>query len=69
MGGAVRRRMGRTYPGWAAVVTALARFAGLGVEEYQASTALELWPGTVNETLSHAGPLTRSVADARASSS
>ena len=28
--------------------------------------ALPIWPGTVNETLSHAGPLTRSVADARA---
>jgi aspartyl-tRNA(Asn)/glutamyl-tRNA(Gln) amidotransferase subunit A len=28
--------------------------------------AIPLWPGTVNETLSHAGPLTRSVADARA---
>jgi aspartyl-tRNA(Asn)/glutamyl-tRNA(Gln) amidotransferase subunit A len=28
--------------------------------------AIPVWPGTVNETLSHAGPLTRSVADARA---
>jgi aspartyl-tRNA(Asn)/glutamyl-tRNA(Gln) amidotransferase subunit A len=27
---------------------------------------IPVWPGTVNETLSHAGPLTRSVADARA---
>ena len=27
--------------------------------------AIPLWPGTVNESLSHAGPLTRSVADAR----
>ena len=27
--------------------------------------AIPVWPGTVNETLSHAGPLTRSVADAR----
>jgi aspartyl-tRNA(Asn)/glutamyl-tRNA(Gln) amidotransferase subunit A len=28
--------------------------------------AIPVWPGTVNETLSHAGPLTRSVADAAA---
>jgi aspartyl-tRNA(Asn)/glutamyl-tRNA(Gln) amidotransferase subunit A len=28
--------------------------------------AIPVWPGTVNENLSHAGPLTRSVADARA---
>ena len=28
--------------------------------------AIPVWPGTVNETLSHAGPLTRSVDDARA---
>jgi aspartyl-tRNA(Asn)/glutamyl-tRNA(Gln) amidotransferase subunit A len=28
--------------------------------------AIPVWPGTVNETLSHAGPITRSVADARA---
>ena len=28
--------------------------------------AIPVWPGTVNESLSHAGPLTRSVADARA---
>jgi aspartyl-tRNA(Asn)/glutamyl-tRNA(Gln) amidotransferase subunit A len=28
--------------------------------------AIPVWPGTVNETLSHAGPLARSVADARA---
>jgi aspartyl-tRNA(Asn)/glutamyl-tRNA(Gln) amidotransferase subunit A len=28
--------------------------------------AIPVWPGTVNETLSHAGPMTRSVADARA---
>jgi aspartyl-tRNA(Asn)/glutamyl-tRNA(Gln) amidotransferase subunit A len=28
--------------------------------------AIPVWPGTVNETLSHAGPLTRSVADAHA---
>jgi aspartyl-tRNA(Asn)/glutamyl-tRNA(Gln) amidotransferase subunit A len=28
--------------------------------------AIPVWPGTANETLSHAGPLTRSVADARA---
>ncbi len=28
--------------------------------------AIPVWPGTVNETLSHIGPLTRSVADARA---
>jgi aspartyl-tRNA(Asn)/glutamyl-tRNA(Gln) amidotransferase subunit A len=27
--------------------------------------AIPVWPGTVNETLSHAGPLTRSVQDAR----
>jgi aspartyl-tRNA(Asn)/glutamyl-tRNA(Gln) amidotransferase subunit A len=27
--------------------------------------AIPVWPGTVNETLSHVGPLTRSVADAR----
>jgi aspartyl-tRNA(Asn)/glutamyl-tRNA(Gln) amidotransferase subunit A len=27
--------------------------------------AIPVWPGTVNETLSHAGPLTRSVRDAR----
>lgn len=29
-------------------------------------SAIPVWPGTVNESLSHAGPLTRSVADARA---
>ena len=28
--------------------------------------AIPVWPGTVNETLSHAGPITRSVDDARA---
>lgn len=28
-------------------------------------SAIPVWPGTVNESLSHAGPLTRSVADAR----
>jgi len=28
--------------------------------------AIPVWPGTVNETLSHAGPLARSVADVRA---
>jgi len=28
--------------------------------------AVPVWPGTVNETLSHAGPMTRSVADAAA---
>ncbi len=28
--------------------------------------AIPVWPGTVNESLSHAGPLTRSVGDARA---
>jgi aspartyl-tRNA(Asn)/glutamyl-tRNA(Gln) amidotransferase subunit A len=28
--------------------------------------AIPVWPGTVNESLSHAGPLTRAVADARA---
>jgi aspartyl-tRNA(Asn)/glutamyl-tRNA(Gln) amidotransferase subunit A len=28
--------------------------------------AIPVWPGTVNETLSHAGPMARSVADARA---
>jgi aspartyl-tRNA(Asn)/glutamyl-tRNA(Gln) amidotransferase subunit A len=29
-------------------------------------SAIPVWPGTVNESLSHAGPLTRTVADARA---
>lgn len=29
-------------------------------------SAIPVWPGTANELLSHAGPLTRSVADARA---
>jgi aspartyl-tRNA(Asn)/glutamyl-tRNA(Gln) amidotransferase subunit A len=29
-------------------------------------SAIPVWPGTVNETLSHAGPMTRSVADALA---
>ena len=29
-------------------------------------SAIPVWPGTVNESLSHAGPLTRSVKDARA---
>ncbi|WP_160297580.1 amidase [Demequina salsinemoris] len=29
-------------------------------------SAIPVWPGTANESLSHAGPLTRSVADARA---
>ncbi|WP_143338037.1 amidase [Demequina sp. NBRC 110054] len=29
-------------------------------------SAIPVWPGTANESLSHAGPITRSVADARA---
>ena len=38
-----------------------------GVTGYKPTLgAIPVWPGTVNETLSHAGPLTRSVADARA---